>query len=97
MAFASQEQVKEGDFTRSIEEQTGKIPSIGYLGFALASMGVSAVLAFALRRKEIANFVGLWAPSILIMGVYNKLVKLEHENMLGSHSGGNVGNIGNRF
>jgi len=84
MAFTSQENIHaqgihEGALTRKIEEQTGKVPSLGYLGLAFGSMAVSALLAFGARRKEFANFVGLWAPSILIMGVYNKLVKLEHE------------------
>lgn len=92
MAFTSQENIHaqnihEGNLTRRIEEQTGKVPSLGYLGLAVGSMAVSALLAFGARRKEFANFVGLWAPSILIMGVYNKLVKIEHE-MSGFRSGG---------
>jgi hypothetical protein len=28
-------------------------------------------------QRNVANFVGQWAPTILIMGLYNKLVKLE--------------------
>ena len=28
-------------------------------------------------KNETANFIGQWAPTILIMGLYNKLVKLE--------------------
>jgi hypothetical protein len=30
-------------------------------------------------RAELANFVGQWAPTLLVIGVYNKLVKIEHE------------------
>jgi hypothetical protein len=89
MAFSTQEgfregraPVQEGALTRQIEEQTGRIPSVGYLGFAMGSMAASAVLAFVLRRREMANFVGLWAPTILILGLYNKLVKIEHESGL---------------
>lgn len=74
--------VQEGNMTRKVEEQTAKIPSIGYLGFAAAAMGASAALAFGFKKKELAHFIGLWAPSILIMGLYNKLVKLEHEQSL---------------
>lgn len=81
MAFATQEPVREGDTTRMVEDQTAKVPSLGYLGFAVGSMVVSASLAFIFRKRELANFVGLWAPSILIMGVYNKLVKIEHESL----------------
>ncbi|MEW6056163.1 MAG: hypothetical protein AB1540_06075 [Bdellovibrionota bacterium] len=91
MAFTSptkiNENVREGDLTRKIEEQTGKVPSLGYLSLALGAMAVSATLEFVLRKKEIANFVGLWVPSILIMGLYNKIVKLEHEQS----SSGTVG------
>jgi len=28
-------------------------------------------------RKNLANFVGQWVPTILIVGLYNKLVKVE--------------------
>jgi hypothetical protein len=31
-------------------------------------------------KKEAANFVGHWAPTFLILGLYNKMVKLH-----GSH------------
>jgi hypothetical protein len=69
----------EGEMTRKIEQQTAKIPSIGFLGMAMGSMVASAALAFFARKKELATFVGLWAPSLLLIGVYNKLVKLEAE------------------
>lgn len=67
----------EGEMTKRIEQQTAKIPSIGFLGLAVGSMVASAALAFVADRKELANFVGLWAPSLLLIGIYNKLVKLE--------------------
>lgn len=89
MAFATQE-IKEDGLTRSVENQTAKVPSIGYLGLAVASMGVSAFLSFGLKKRELANFVGLWVPTILIMGLYNKLVKIEHEDLRGSQISGNV-------
>ena len=69
---------QEGRTTRQIELQTSKVPSIGYLGLAVGSMAISALFAIS-GRKEVANFVGLWAPSILVMGLYNKLVKVEKE------------------
>jgi hypothetical protein len=28
-------------------------------------------------QRNVANFVGQWVPTILIIGLYNKLVKLE--------------------
>ena len=64
----------EGKTTTAIESNTSKAPSLLFLGFALASMAASA--AFVLSgRKQLGNFIGQWAPSILIMGVYNKIAK----------------------
>ena len=68
---------QEGQLTKKIEEQTARVPSVGYLGLAIGSMVLSAGLALFARKKEFANFVGLWAPSFLLIGIYNKLVKLE--------------------
>jgi hypothetical protein len=69
---------KEGGFTRSVEVETSKIPSIGFLGLAVGSMIASASLML-MGRRETANFIGQWAPSLLVIGVYNKLVKIEKE------------------
>jgi hypothetical protein len=64
----------EDRFTGAIESQTAQIPSSGYLAAAVAAMGASALLKI-LGKDDWALFVGQWAPSILIMGVYNKMVK----------------------
>jgi hypothetical protein len=37
-------------------------------------MAVSAGLQVA-GNKQVSNFVGQWAPTLLILGMYNKLVK----------------------
>jgi len=71
---------REDRFTRSIEEQTGKIPSTGFLALAVGSIGLSVILEITLKKKEIGNFVGLWAPTFLLFGIYNKLVKMEYEH-----------------
>lgn len=65
---------REDKFTGAIESQTAKVPSSGYLAFAIGSMAASAILK-AVGRNDWALFVGQWAPALLIMGVYNKLVK----------------------
>jgi hypothetical protein len=74
-----QTQVRRGDavedgFTGGLESRTARIPSSGYLGAAIASMAVSATLKI-MGKDDWAMFVGQWAPSFLIIGVYNKLVK----------------------
>ena len=66
----------EGEVTKLIESQTARIPSGTYLSAAIVAMGISAALML-FGRGGIANFIGQWAPTILIMGLYNKLVKVE--------------------
>ena len=66
---------REGNFTSTIESQTSKIPSGGYLTAAIVSMVGSATLRL-MGKDNWALFVGQWAPSFLILGLYNKLVKL---------------------
>lgn len=76
----SDQPIHEGRVTRMVERQTGKVPSLVYFNLAVSSMILSAGLAIYGRRKEFANFVGLWAPTFLLMGIYNKLVKIEQES-----------------
>lgn len=65
---------QEPTFTRLLEQQTARIPSHWFLFSAFAAMGASLGLEVAGRRRW-SRFVGMWAPSLLITGVYNKLVK----------------------
>jgi hypothetical protein len=65
---------REDNVTGMIESQTSKVPSSMFLGFALGAMATSLVLKI-LGKDEWALFVGQWAPSLLIMGNYNKMVK----------------------
>jgi hypothetical protein len=64
----------EGTVARAIEAQTAKLPSDAFLWAAGASMATSLILKMLDRHHE-ALFVGQWAPTILILGLYNKLVK----------------------
>ena len=64
----------ESTVTRLIEQQTAKMPSHLFLFAALGAMGLS--IGFELAGNERASrFVGMWAPTLMIAGVYNKLVK----------------------
>ena len=65
---------KEGAVATMIEEQTAKVPSDAFLWAALGSMAVSFTLK-VMKRDELALFIGQWAPSFLLFGIYNKLVK----------------------
>jgi len=66
---------REGAIARSIENQTAKLPSDTWLWAAAASIGLSLFFQFTGDERK-ANFVGHWAPTLLLLGVYNKLVKL---------------------
>jgi hypothetical protein len=69
------EEHREGAVARSIEQQTAKLPSDWFLWAALGSIAGS--LGFKMTGKDhAALFVGQWAPTFLILGLYNKLVKL---------------------
>jgi hypothetical protein len=70
-----QGEVQEDQITAAIEKVTAQIPSSLYLAAALASMAVSVSFKAA-KRTDMALFVGQWAAPFLILGIYNKLVKL---------------------
>ncbi len=70
------QQRKEGPVAKAIEEQTSKLPSDLFLWGALGSMGVSLTLKLMGKKHE-ALFIGQWAAPFLLLGLYNKLVKLE--------------------
>lgn len=67
---------REGTVAKAIEEQTAKLPSDVFLWAALASMGASLTLKI-LGKDKTALFVGQWAAPFLLLGTYNKIVKLE--------------------
>ncbi len=68
------EQHAEGPLAAAIEQQTAKLPSDTFLWLALGSIAASLSLKISGRDKD-ALFVGQWAPTFMLFGVYNKLVK----------------------
>lgn len=68
------EQHAEGRLARAIEEQTAKLPSDVFLWAAGASIAASLTLK-CVGENHKALFVGQWAPTFLLLGIYNKLVK----------------------
>lgn len=86
----------EGRVALAIEEQTAKVPSDSFLWAA----GAAAIMSWALRatdHKSASEFVARWVPSILICGVYNKIVKAHNEDMAGvGHQRASVLELGKR-
>src|ERR671911_1146706 len=64
----------EGQVAKAIEDQTAKLPSDAFLWMAVGAMSVSATLQL-MGNRHVSLFVGQWAPTFLIFGLYNKLVK----------------------
>jgi hypothetical protein len=71
----TKEPQQEGAIARGIERQTSRIPSDLFLWTGLAAIGTSLTLAL-MGRQKVANFIGQWVPTVLLFGVYNKIVKV---------------------
>ncbi len=69
---------KEGKVGKALQEQTAKIPSDIYLWAALGTVALSLGLLFG-RRKHLSILLGQWAPSLLVIGLYNKLANVERD------------------
>jgi hypothetical protein len=66
---------EEGTLAKLIEEQTSKLPSDVFLWAAVGSMVGSLAFQLAGHEKK-SVFIGQWAPTFLILGLYNKLVRV---------------------
>src|SRR4051812_4618603 len=81
---------REGRLARAIEQQTAKIPSdvfmwaagaamVGSLAFQILGPRPKARGLFSKRlegRAPLATFIGQWVPTLLLFGIYNKIVKV---------------------
>lgn len=67
---------EEGAATVAVEKQTSKIPSMIYLCAGLGALLASACMMSRGKKSE-SLLVGQWAAPLLIMGLYNKVVKTE--------------------
>ncbi len=61
-----------------ILETIENLPSGVYYGGVFGSILLSVGLYLS-GRREAGIFVGLWAPTILNLGLYNKLLRPSHE------------------
>ena len=67
---------KEGPVAKAIEQQTAKLPSDLWLWASIGSMAASLYYQSRGERDQ-SLFIGQWAAPLLLLGLYNKLVKLE--------------------
>ena len=67
---------KEGAVAKAIESQTAKLPSDLFLWASVGTMATSLTLKL-MGKNRIALFIGQWAAPFLLLGIYNKIVKVE--------------------
>lgn len=65
----------EGSVAKAIEQQTAKLPSDLYLWAAGGAIAASAVFQL-LKRPKASLFLGQWVAPFMLLGVYNKIVKV---------------------
>jgi hypothetical protein len=73
----------EGELAKAIEEQTAKIPSDKFLMAAGGAILLSLTLKLSGRDHQ-SLFVGQWVAPFLILGLYNKLVKVAGSDRVSS-------------
>lgn len=71
-------QAQEDPTPSGIQGALENLPSSVYLYGTLGSIGLSLLLRLA-GRKEFANFVGLWPPTILSLAMINKIIRPSKE------------------
>lgn len=69
---------------RMVEDQVRRVPPSLLVGLALGSMALSAAFAVAGKLK-VANFIGQWVPSLLILATFDRL--MQGETGLGTQAG----------
>ena len=74
-------QQTEDEFTKSIERYTAAVPSSAFLGVAIGAMALSLLFQLGGRGKW-GNFIAQWAPTWLILGMYNKMVKQQRHDRI---------------
>ncbi len=70
------EKSHEGTITVAVENRTSQIPSIAYLIGGMSALALSTGLMLG-GCKRASILVGQLASPLLIMGLYNKLVKTQ--------------------
>jgi hypothetical protein len=81
---ADSQRYAEGPVARQIEHYTAQLPSDTYLWAAGASI-LGSLTLMAMGNRHGSLFVGQWAPTFLLLGIYNKIVKVAGSDRAGHH------------
>ena len=79
---ATTREPREGRTAQVLERQAEKLPADAFLWAAGASIGTSMLLRLSGRRED-ALFVGQWAPTFLLLGIYGKVMKMARSESIG--------------
>lgn len=74
MDYATASAPREGTVTKKIEKQTSKISSDNFL-FAAGGIILLSLALRAMGKEHKSLFFGQWVAPLLLLGVYNKIVK----------------------
>ena len=58
-------------------DKSNPFPALFYLALAGGAVALSFGLAMSKKRKNWSGFVGQWVPTILLLGIYDKVMKKE--------------------
>jgi hypothetical protein len=63
------------------KKELKKVPNMFFLGLAGAAVLGSTLLNLSNngKKKILGQLLGLWVPSLLTMGLYNKVAHVEHD------------------
>ena len=67
--------MEEAKGTKVAEMKAKEAPTSLFITLAGAAVALSLGLAVSKKEKSWAVFVGQWAPTILLLGIYEKIVK----------------------
>jgi hypothetical protein len=67
--------MEEAKVAKITEMKTKEVPTSIFITLAGAAIALSFGLAMSKKKKSWAVFVGQWAPTILLFGIYDKIVK----------------------
>ncbi|HET9053755.1 MAG TPA: hypothetical protein VFM90_06275, partial [Cyclobacteriaceae bacterium] len=67
-------QRKEGKVAKAIETETSRLPSDVFL-WGAGGVALSALILKLFKREHEALLIGQWTAPLLILGLYNKVVK----------------------
>jgi len=72
------EELKAGEPTRAMARVQENLPSSIYL-YATGASILASLILFLRKKRDVSLFVGLWAPTILNMGLFYKFLRPSRE------------------